>query len=575
MFAPNFCSRRLFRSMRIAVVSCVTSVFLSQLAGFAHEGHDHDDSVKSALAASTYPRVAAQSELYEIVGILKDGRLAIYLDYFPSNQPVTDAKVKVTIGDGEPVDAEKAENGTYTLALPRLTGTGSIEVVFSVIANSGDDLLVGSITPLPNSATAVSDTGGARLRWVTAIPAPIRNPIVLTLGVVGLGVLFGQFQRKRLLIPAVASGGATGVVLGLLVAVALSDDVQWRSKSAPSLRVDSRISDAPRRLADGSVFVAKPTQRLLEVNTVVTKPETVRPSVNLIGRVIGDPNRTSVVQSIHGGRVIPLENGLPRIGQTVRKGEPLARVDPYLPLADLTTISEKAGEIEQLITVAEIKLRRLRPLAERGAVPQSQITDLETELEGLRRRRDVIRSTRTEPEVLRALTDGVVAAVKVVPGQVVQAQDLLFQIVDPKGLWVEAFVYGDIDPSSLDDAMAVTTTAQVMSLSYQGFSRALQQHASMVHFAIREPPPNLSIGQPLTVMAKRGASGTGLIVRRDAVVRGVNGEAMVWLHVDPERFEARSVKTQQFDAAHLIVAGGMTEGERVVIGGADLINQIR
>jgi cobalt-zinc-cadmium efflux system membrane fusion protein len=328
-------------------------------------------------------------------------------------------------------------------------------------------------------------------------------------------------------------------------------------------------------LSDGTAFVAKPTQRLLEVRTVAAQPETVRPAVNLIGRVIGDPNRTSVVQSIQGGRVLLLEGGLPRIGQSVHKGDVLAQIDPHIPLADRTTISEKTSEIEQLIAIAETKLRRLRPLAEGNAVPRSQVTDIETELAGLRLRREAIRNARTEPELLRAPTDGVIALAKVVPGQVVQAQDILFQIVDPGGLWVEALVYGTVDPASLADATAVGTGGQIMPLSYQGFSRALQQHASLVHFAVADPPPGLSVGQPVTVMAKSGAPTTGIVIPRDAVVRSGNGEAIVWLHVEPERFEARPVRTQPFDATRLVVAAGISDGERVVVRGADLINQVR
>ena len=562
--------------MLIAVVSCIAAIVWSHTVALAHEGHDHDDSAKAAFTASIYPRVAAQSELYEIVGIAKNERLTIYLDQFGSNEPVTDAKIAVALGDREPVSAEPTENGTYTVALPRLTGTAPVEVIFSITSAGGDDLLVGSIALPEGAAGTVSPIADAAwLRWVASIPAPIRNPIVLSLAIFGLGVMFGRFRRRRLFVPALASGAATVGVLSLLAAVALSDEEQGRNKSAPQAPQQAAMSDAPRRLPDSSAFVAKPTQRLLEVRTVTAQAETVRPAVNLIGRVIGEPNRTSVVQSIHGGRIIPLDSGLPRIGQAVRKGEVLAQVDPYLPLADRTTISEKSGEIEQLIAVAERKLRRLRPLAEGGAAPKSQVVDLETELEGLRLRRELIRSTRAEPELLRALTDGVIATVKVVPGQVVQAQDLLFQIIDPDGLWVEALVYGDVDPTSLADTMAVTTSGQAISLTYQGFSRALQQHASMVQFAIREPPANLSIGQPVTVIAKSGAPVTGLIVRHDAVVRSVNGEAIVWLHSEPERFEARPVRTQPFDATRLIVAGGLTEGERVVIRGADLINQVR
>jgi hypothetical protein len=59
------------------------------------------------------------------------------------------------------------------------------------------------------------------------------------------------------------------------------------------------------------------------------------------------------------------------------------------------------------------------------------------------------------------------------------------------------------------------------------------------------------------------------------VVRSANGEAVVWLHIDPERFEARPVRTTPVDGARLLVASGLAENERVVIRAADLINQIR
>src|SRR5215217_7384649 len=85
---------------------------------FAHEGHEHDDGARAALIASTHPRVTAKSELYEIVGILKDGRLSIFLDRLATNEAVGNAQVKVAIGGREPVDAEPAPNAIYSVALP-------------------------------------------------------------------------------------------------------------------------------------------------------------------------------------------------------------------------------------------------------------------------------------------------------------------------------------------------------------------------------------------------------------------------------------------------------------------------
>jgi RND family efflux transporter MFP subunit len=333
--------------------------------------------------------------------------------------------------------------------------------------------------------------------------------------------------------------------------------------------------DSPRRLPDGHVFVPKPTQRLLDVRTEQLAPQSAQRAVSLIGRVIADPNSTSLVQSINGGRVLAPDTGLPRIGQRVKKGDLLARIEPTLPQADRTTILEKLGEVEQLIAVAEARLRRTRILVEKRVAAESQLVDAEAEMEGLRKRRQVLLEVRVEPEALRAPTSGVIASARVVPGQVVQAQDVLFQIVDPSALWVEALVYGEIDPSSLGRATATAPGRPPFKLRFQGYSHALQQHASVVQFVVENPPANLSIGTPVNVIAANGEAVTAMIVPKDAVVRSPNGEAIVWRHEEPEMFEPRPVRTAPFDATRVLIAAGVAKGDRVVVRASDLVNQVR
>jgi cobalt-zinc-cadmium efflux system membrane fusion protein len=259
----------------------------------------------------------------------------------------------------------------------------------------------------------------------------------------------------------------------------------------------------------------------------------------------------------------------------VKKGDLLARIEPTLPQADRTTILEKLGEVEQMVALAEARLRRTRILVDKQVAPQSQLIDAEAEIEGLRRRRQVLLEIRVEPEALRAPTSGVIASARVVPGQVVQAQDVLFQIVDPASVWVEALVYGEIDPAALGYATATAPGRAPFKLRFQGFSHALQQHASVVQFVVEDPPPNLGIGMPVSVIAASGEPVTAMIVPKDAVVRSANGEAMVWRHKEAELFEPRPVRVTPFDASRVIIAAGVAKGDRVVVRGSDLVNQVR
>lgn len=547
-----------------ASLGCFMSLFLGLAVSVAHEGHDHGNADKSPAMSSAFPRVAARSDLYEIVGVLKDRQLSIFVDDAVTNEPVADAVLQVTVGDSGAIEARDAGNGIYTAVLPDRKLAGPVEVIFSVASKKGDDLLVDSLTLPPTAGQPQRDEHG----WLSSS----RNVAMFALAALGFGLLFGYSRRRGHKIAATSSALAAAA---FVVLATVSFGESRNRTSDASVHAAQPPSDAPRRMQDGSAFAAKPTQRLLDVRTAVAEQQTIRPAVNLIGRVIADPDRSSIVQSVYGGRVVPNEGTIPRIGQTVSKGEILVQIEPLLPLADRTTILEKVGEIEQLIAVAENKVRRLRPLAERGAVPQGQLNDLESELEGLRARRETVRNSRAGFEVLRASTDGIITSAKVVPGQVIQPQDVLFMIADPKSLWVEALAYDDIGLNGPAGATAMTHNGQSIALSFLGTSRALRQHASVVHFAIPEPPADLNIGQPLTVMVQSGAPVTGLIFPRDAIVRSSNGENIVWLHTAAEHFEPKPVRVLPVDATRVIVAAGINAQDRVVVRGTDLINQIR
>jgi len=49
----------------------------------------------------------------------------------------------------------------------------------------------------------------------------------------------------------------------------------------------------------------------------------------------------------------------------------------------------------------------------------------------------------------------------------------------------------------------------------------------------------------------------------------------VWVHTEPERFVARSVRTRPLDAANAAVVDGLHDGDRVVTDGSSLLSQVR
>src|SRR3984893_16841706 len=102
--------KRIFAALGVAAL--ITLLGASWLS--AHEGHDHDAAPLPA-SVSIAPRAEATSDAFELIAIAEESELAIYLDRFPTNEPVEGAAIEVetpngpviarTHGDAYPVPA--------------------------------------------------------------------------------------------------------------------------------------------------------------------------------------------------------------------------------------------------------------------------------------------------------------------------------------------------------------------------------------------------------------------------------------------------------------------------------------
>lgn len=545
-------------------IGCAIFLALSTTLAHTHDGHDHGPAAP-ALPAVVKARVAVQTDLYELVGIADATTLRLLLDRYDSNAPVTDAAIDVVAGN-ETVRAEAAADGTYRAMIATLATPGDHDLIFNISHKDGDDLLAGTLR-VPGADTASPGVTPAAGPAEGLSPSSTVGAWVL-LPVLALGVLVGLIagRRRPLFLGVMACALAAGQPMPV--------SAHEGHEPSPAPASQNFLGDSPRRLADGSVFLPKVSQRLMSIRTQMAAQGEANRGRTLVGRVIADPNRSGVVQSIAGGRVSPPDKGLPRLGQQVSKGDVLATVVPAIPLADQSTIAERQRELEGSLLLAEQKLTRLRKLGG-NITPQSQIDDTELEIETLHRRIKSLSETKIQPEVLAAPIDGVIFASNVVAGQVVQGQDVMFQIVDPHGLWVEAFVFDHFDLGSIVEASAVAPDKTVMRLQYMGRGRTLQQQSILLHFAIENPPSSVALGMPVTVIAKSAQTFKGALLPRDAVVKSAGGEAMVWQHVDSERFVARSVRVEPFDGEQVLITAGIADKDRIVVHGAELLAQVR
>ncbi len=344
-------------------------------------------------------------------------------------------------------------------------------------------------------------------------------------------------------------------------------------RATPAGGVDS----GPHRLLDGSLFVPKGSQRLLNVRTVVSRVSEVGRTVRMVGQVIADPGTSGEVHASIRGRLEPYRGAWPKVGQTVETGEVLAWVVPVVNPIDRGIILQQVAQIDHEIVLIQDRLPGLG--AADSAAASRELDDARADLANLVRRRDAIAAVIRDRDTLRAPllapSSGIVAASFAASGQVVDEQQKLFTVVDLKRLWVEAYAYDIAAVSKVLDANAQGAAGGNYHLKFISRGPQLQRQTIPLYFQIDNPDETVSVGSLVSVLVQTSGERSGVILPRTAVTRNASGQDIVWQHAYPESFVPIPVRTESIDGNNVLIAAGLAPDTRIVVEAAELLNEVR
>lgn len=169
------------------------------LAAGDHD-HGHDHGAQAPAATTAQPRFTAVSESFELVGVLKDKQLTLYLDRSADNSPVRGAQIELDIA-GTQFKAQRRGDEDYEVVLPEAPQPGVLAITATVTAGAETDLLAGELDL--HEAGPVAHTEGHG--W--AASAPWATALVVALLLAGAFIALGQ-RRARAHRTARAGGAA-------------------------------------------------------------------------------------------------------------------------------------------------------------------------------------------------------------------------------------------------------------------------------------------------------------------------------------------------------------------------------
>lgn len=334
------------------------------------------------------------------------------------------------------------------------------------------------------------------------------------------------------------------------------------------------LRDTPHRRPDGSAFLPMSTQRVFSMRWTTSHSADVAMAYEIPGHVITDPSTGTTVAVPLAGIIEANGGTFPYLGMRVRRGDLLAYLQPTVTVSERAQIEARIQQLSNQISLAEKQMERLGDVLF-VRYRTNKIEAMKVQIDGYRRELISLQGALDRRESLRSTADGVISKVSAVVGGTVSQGQIVFEIVDPDALWVEAAAYDPAIAKGVRSATAITGDGRSFALAFTGGGMTLSNQAIPLRFRVVGAHEGLSVGKPVTVIVQQDKTIAGIPVPASSVIRDADGRSIVWERTGAETFMPRQVRATRIAGNQMVVESGLADGARVVTDGASLLNQIR
>lgn len=350
------------------------------------------------------------------------------------------------------------------------------------------------------------------------------------------------------------------------------------TKSLHTMRVPSALVVLACSLIAGCQRAQEaPPPEVRPVRTVTIAKAMAGDVVNLNGTVQA---QTEINQAFRiGGRLVERSVS---IGDTIRPGQPIARLDSQNEETSLVAARAQLEAARARQTEAQSMYERMRELVAERAVSQAQFESAEAAARSARSAVEsatsqvTLAQTRVNDTRLVADVGGVVTAQGAEPGEVVGAGQMVVQVARDGGRDAVFDMPARAKASTAIGTPIVVAMTSDPKITANAAVREISPRADpltgtfRVRAKLTNPPADMRLGS--TVVGRlRLAAAEVIEIPPSAVVRS-DRQAAVWL-VDPKTgmVSSRAIEIRSSDPNRVEVASGLNPGDVIVTAGVQAL----
>ena len=269
------------------------------------------------------------------------------------------------------------------------------------------------------------------------------------------------------------------------------------------------------------------------------------------------------------------------VGSLVKKGQVIARLDASDTNLGAAAALADVRAAEANYALAKSDVERQRQLVDKKFISQSALDRYEAQLKTADARvnqakaQAAVSGNQSRYTALAADRDGVVTQIRAEPGQVVDAGEMIVQVVDTKQIEVLVAVpESRMAKIKVGDNVGVKLWASQATnpeRTYAGKVREIAPAASSttrafdVRVAITDADDAVKLG--MTAGVRFAQAGSDEIIVPTSALTQVNGKSAVWVIDKKDIANPREVTAGQFTENGVMITSGLQAGEMVAIAG--------